>query len=529
MFKTLLSIFVSFLLTALLYSQGEYSQQYIEENGDGAKTIISSYDELQVALGWTSITAAPEPFGRSIGGVIGNYIYVFGGQANNSMAAAYSISANTWSASTVPTDPGYNCGFVVTGSELYKISGTSAVTTMEKFTPDGTGTGTWTVLTGGPTDVMNAQNAAAWDGGDYIYVHSSNYSTTAPASYLSRYSISGNSWSNLTPTSIIKRYPGLVYHNGFLYLVGGLVLTADDPTLCMKYEIATDTWSAIASLPEAVNFSKWTTTVAAGKIVLVGSGGGYSTYPSNPKVFYYDVATNVWAYDGDTPAIRGLALAFYLPSESKIFFGGGNEGGTSTNYQATCWNGDGGFIPVELTSFTAKISNGNVILNWITATEINNQVFEVERKTADGQYITIGHVQGNGTTTERKEYSFTDANAQIGNYTYRLKQVDFNGTFEYSNEIFVDVTAPLEFTLDQNYPNPFNPTTTINFSIAEPSFVKLAVYNLLGEELKVLKNENMSAGTFNVSFDAESLPSGMYLYKIETAQYTSVRKMMLMK
>ena len=186
-------------------------------------------------------------------------------------------------------------------------------------------------------------------------------------------------------------------------------------------------------------------------------------------------------------------------------------------------------VPVELTSFTANVNNGNVVLNWTTATELNNQGFEVERKTADGQYITIGHVQGNGTTTERKEYSFTDANAQIGSYSYRLKQVDFNGTFEYSNEIFVDVTAPLQFALDQNYPNPFNPTTTINFSIAEPSFVKLAVYNLLGEEVKVLKNENMSAGTFNVSFDAATLPSGMYLYKIETAQYSSVRKMMLMK
>ena len=186
-------------------------------------------------------------------------------------------------------------------------------------------------------------------------------------------------------------------------------------------------------------------------------------------------------------------------------------------------------VPVELTSFIANVSNGNVVLNWTTATELNNQGFEVERKTADGQFTTIGHVQGNGTTTERKEYSFTDANAQIGSYSYRLKQVDFNGTFEYSNEIFVDVTAPLEFALDQNYPNPFNPTTTINFSIAEPSFVKLAVYNLLGEEVKVLKNENMSAGTFNVSFDAASLPSGMYLYKIETAQYSSVRKMMLMK
>ncbi len=529
MFKTLLSIFVCFLLTALLYSQSEYSQQYIEENGDGGKTIISSYDELQVALGWTSITAAPEAFGRSIGGVIGDYAYVFCGQANNSMAAAYNISTNTWSASTPPNSPAYNSGFVVANDELYKISGTGAVTIMEKFSPNGTGTGIWTTLASGPTDVMNAQNAAAWDGGDYIYVHSSNYSTTAPASFLYKYSISGNTWTPATSVSIIKRYPGLVYQNGFLYLVGGLVLAADDPTLCAKYEVATDTWSAIASLPEAVNFSKWTTTVAAGKVVLVGSGGGYSTYPSNPKVFYYDPSSNMWAYDGDTPAIRGLALAFYLPSESNIFFGGGNEGNVSTNYQATSWTGDGGFIPVELTSFTAKFSNGNVVLNWITATEINNQVFEVERKTADGQFITIGHVQGNGTTTETKEYSFTDANAQIGIYTYRLKQVDFDGSFEYSNEIFVDVSAPLAFSLDQNYPNPFNPTTTINFSIAEPSFVKLAVYNLLGEEVKVLKNENMSAGTFNVSFDAASLPSGMYLYKIETAQYTNVRKMMLMK
>ena len=101
--------------------------------------------------------------------------------------------------------------------------------------------------------------------------------------------------------------------------------------------------------------------------------------------------------------------------------------------------------------------------------------------------------------------------------------------FEFSNEIFVDVNAPLEFTLAQNYPNPFNPTTSINFSIAEPTFVKLAIYNLLGEEVQVLKNDYMEAGTFKINFDASSLPSGMYLYKIETAQYSSVKKMMLMK
>ena len=191
--------------------------------------------------------------------------------------------------------------------------------------------------------------------------------------------------------------------------------------------------------------------------------------------------------------------------------------------------GDQRNVPVELSAFSANVNNGSVVLNWTTETELNNQGFEVQRRNTEGQFVTIGSVQGNGTTTERKQYSYTDAGVETGNYYYRLKQIDFGGAYEYSNEIFVDVTAPLAFALDQNYPNPFNPSTTINFSLAEPSFVKLAVYNLLGEEVKVLKNEYMNAGSFNVSFDAASLPSGMYLYKIETAQFSSVRKMMLMK
>jgi hypothetical protein len=187
-------------------------------------------------------------------------------------------------------------------------------------------------------------------------------------------------------------------------------------------------------------------------------------------------------------------------------------------------------VPVELSAFSANVNNGNVVLNWTTESELNNQGFEIERRTTESQFVAIGHVQGNGTTTERKQYSFTDASVEAGQYFYRLKQVDFNGTYEYSNEVFAEIIAPpAEFVLDQNYPNPFNPTTSIYFSLAEPTFVKLAVYNLLGEVVQVLKNENLNAGSYNVTFDAASLPSGMYLYKIETAQFTSVRKMMLMK
>ena len=185
-------------------------------------------------------------------------------------------------------------------------------------------------------------------------------------------------------------------------------------------------------------------------------------------------------------------------------------------------------VPVELTSFSANSANGKINLNWTTATELNNQGFEIQRRTVEGQYNAIGFVAGNGTTSETKQYSYSDA-PEVGEYYYRLKQIDFDGTFEYSNEVFGSITTPLEFALNQNYPNPFNPTTNITFTLAEPSFVKLAIYNTLGEEVKVLKNESMNAGSYNISFDAVSFPSGMYLYKIETAQFTSVRKMMLLK
>lgn len=186
-------------------------------------------------------------------------------------------------------------------------------------------------------------------------------------------------------------------------------------------------------------------------------------------------------------------------------------------------------VPVELTSFVANVKNNAVTLNWETATEINNQGFEIQRRSESTEYTTIGSVAGNGTTTEKQVYSYSDAGLEAGKYFYRLKQVDFNGTYEYSNEISAEITAPVEFSLSQNYPNPFNPSTTITFSLAEPTFVKLVVYNLLGEVVQTLKNENMNAGSYNITFDASALPSGMYLYKIETAQFNSVMKMMLMK
>lgn len=191
---------------------------------------------------------------------------------------------------------------------------------------------------------------------------------------------------------------------------------------------------------------------------------------------------------------------------------------------------DYSYVPVELTSFAANVNAaGQVELNWSTATELNNLGFQVERKSINGEYLAIGYVQGNGTTTERKEYSFIDRTVEPGKYVYRLKQMDFDGKYDYSPEVEVDVHPPLQFSLEQNYPNPFNPSTKIKFGLAENTTVKVAVYNLLGELVATLVNNQLSAGFYEVEFNATSLPSGMYIYSIETPVFKEVKKMMLMK
>ena len=155
-------------------------------------------------------------------------------------------------------------------------------------------------------------------------------------------------------------------------------------------------------------------------------------------------------------------------------------------------------VPVELTSFTASVIGNVVNLSWQTATEINNSGFSVERKSANSEFTEVGYVPGFGTTTEPKSYSFSDQNLQNGNYSYRLKQIDYDGTFAYSDEVEVEVSAPIKFNLEQNYPNPFNPSTSIKYSVPEAGNIKLSVYNTVGEEVAVLVNGFNQAGSFEV-------------------------------
>ncbi len=196
--------------------------------------------------------------------------------------------------------------------------------------------------------------------------------------------------------------------------------------------------------------------------------------------------------------------------------------------------------PVELVSFTAEVLQDSVVLYWETATEINNYGFDVERTLSGVEaWETLGFVVGHGNSNSPKYYEFVDMNRLVDGAIYRLKQIDTDGGFEYYRETvevegynITDVeeeTLPTEYSLEQNYPNPFNPTTVITYSIPKASDVSLKVYNTIGEVVSTLVNGHQEAGKFNVTFNANNLPSGVYFYSIRADGYSSVKKMLLIK
>jgi len=189
-----------------------------------------------------------------------------------------------------------------------------------------------------------------------------------------------------------------------------------------------------------------------------------------------------------------------------------------------------GIVPVELKSFNYRLENNNMVLQWTTATEINNLGFEIERGSNDGEWITIGFVKGKGTTTEIQDYSYIDDlfGVNSGKVFYRLKQIDYNGQYEYSSEVEV-IIPPAVFNLDQNYPNPFNPSTKIRFALPEKAYTTLRVYNCLGEFVEELFSEVKEAGNYEVQLDADKLTSGIYFYRLVSGEYQETKKMILLK
>lgn len=212
------------------------------------------------------------------------------------------------------------------------------------------------------------------------------------------------------------------------------------------------------------------------------------------------------------------------------FYGGYGDGFASSATNS------GVPLPVEITLFSAAALNGNVVINWQTATETDNYGFEVERsenpdnETLQFSWLKIGFVEGYGNSNSEKNYVFIDKNVKQSSYCYRLKQMDTDGSFEYSEVVNVLVSnIPSEFLLLQNYPNPFNPVTTISYAVPEKAFVEMVIYSPTGEQLETLVNDYREPGYYNVKWYPVHLAGGVYLYQLKYNGILKSGKMLYLK
>jgi len=196
-------------------------------------------------------------------------------------------------------------------------------------------------------------------------------------------------------------------------------------------------------------------------------------------------------------------------------------------------------VPVEMRSFEASVSEDQIILSWTTVSESNNYGFDVQRKTASNDYWeTIGFVAGAGTNNSPKIYNYIDEKISENHYFYRLKQIDFDGSADFSSTIEVFIQSPKIFQLIQNYPNPFNPETVISYQIpelkGESVEVELVIFNLLGDEVRTLVQKNQGSGYYNLMWDGrdnsgKTVTAGTYVYQIKAGKFIQSKKMTLLR
>ena len=187
-------------------------------------------------------------------------------------------------------------------------------------------------------------------------------------------------------------------------------------------------------------------------------------------------------------------------------------------------------LPIELTYFAGKLISNFIKLDWKTETEVSNFGFDIERSLDGIDFNKIAFIQGHGNSNSPKFYSYSDpVEGLSGKIYYRLKQIDTDGIFTYSNAVSVEISIPTTYKLFQNYPNPFNPNTIIKFQVPEKSNVTLKVYNSIGEQVAELVNEEKQPGYYEVNFNANKLASGVYIYSIHTNGFFATKKMILVK
>ncbi|MEM8486189.1 MAG: T9SS type A sorting domain-containing protein [Bacteroidota bacterium] len=278
----------------------------------------------------------------------------------------------------------------------------------------------------------------------------------------------------------------------------------------------------------------------SGDLVLIGAPG-VDDEKGSAFVFAYDGTSWIEVQElnpsnGKTGDQFGFGVSLF-GDRALVGAPGDNENSGAVyvfEYDGTSWvqvlklTGSDSPLPVELTTFRAVTSGSNISVSWATASEFNNAGFAVELSPSDRAFERVGFITGHGTTNIPRQYELSLSDITPGPYFLRLKQIDFDGTFFYSETVNVVVGATA-YTLTQNYPNPFNPQTHIHYTLPVSNHVRLEVFNLLGQPVQLLVNEAQAAGSYAVRFDAHDLPNGTYSYRLTSGSFTETKTMVLLK
>lgn len=546
-----LSLFL--LITSFLSAQ---SIPYLDYYPDGNTPIIQQQNanvDVMTTLTWTDMAPSTHAVSRSccvyitIGG--SDFIYQFGGGsgAQYTTVAKYDVTANTWTTTGLAAIPVAmsSASAVAIGSKIYLFGGESAAGLGKTYMYDPVAN-TWTAKANMLTAVTDATVLKFNDQYVYLIGGGDGLFGTVVRNSVQLYDVTTDTYTACTnlPAATSMMGGGLL---GNTIIVGSGWNGTTGTAVMYKGVIGTPmtsiTWTTIAAYP-----GTGTTRMASGPIVLNNSyptaagvfftGGAIAGSTVTGNTYFYNICSNAW--ETLTPALAPVR------SNMKLAFNGFNIAYVVAGYTGTAGIGNVSkatfaaiagncysLVPVELISFEASTNGNSISLNWKTATEINNKGFEVQRKMGD-EFKAVAFLDGHGTTTQTQTYSFNDNDLAVGSYSYRLKQMDYNGAYEYSEVVNVEINAPAVFALDQNYPNPFNPSTKINFSLAADSKVNLTVYNLLGQAVAVIAEGLLTAGSYSYNFDASKLSTGVYFYQLDAqgtngTNFKTIKKMMLTK
>lgn len=411
----------------------------------------------------------------------------------------------------------------------------------DPVTTDGNGTG-WAVLSGDRTTLSYHITYAQLDS-IFTAAHFHLGAAGVPGGVVHPITFNGNTasgeWSELPDSIIAKLIKEHIYVNvhsakytsgeirGQLENIDGIGFTSgldgDQETPDPVSTEATGTgWAELTNMASEINYNITVAnlssdlTMAHFHNAVAGEGGGVV----QAITFDDSSAGDTWSGFAENIISELVLNRLYFNVHTDDYSNGEIRGQIIFSDEIS------GPVPVELTSFSASVIDNAVSLSWSTSTENNNSGFEIQRSSDNRNFTAIGFVSGKGTTTDKNTYSFIDKNISSGNYYYRLKQIDYNGSFEFSPVISVNTGIPAAFELSQNYPNPFNPTTKISFNIPEKSTVTLKIFNVLGREVAILLNEEKESGSYDVEFNAANFASGVYFYTLSTSSGDLITKKM---